>query len=136
MTWTETHERMRIIHEVEEVSAADMTGAIPWRDEWSAYFNGPNALVAALRSRWNHMTEVQLDNRTTREDEVDANLARLRASQAGILAILKAAGFDAPRVLRLTGPAKRVDERPARSRLHFRVLRGGPVLPTTNPTTR
>jgi hypothetical protein len=134
MTWNETHERMRIIHEVEEVSAADMTGAIPWRDEWSAYFNGPNALVAALRSRWNHMTEVQLD-RTNNEDEVAATLARLRASQAGILAILKAAGFDAPRVLRLSGPAKRVEERPARARGHFRLLRG-PVLPTTNPTAR
>lgn len=131
MTWTETHERMRIIHEVEEVSANDLSGAIPWRDEWSAYFSGPNALVAALRSRWNHMTEVQLDDRMNREEDVDANLARLRASQAGILAILRAAAFDAPRVLRLTGPAAH-QERPTRSRPHFRLLRG-PVLPTTNP---
>jgi len=127
MTWNETHERMRIIREVEEVSARDLSGALPWREEWSAYFDGPVALVAALRSRWHHMTEVQLDGRMTYEALVDENIARLRASQAGIIAILRAARSDAPRVLRLTGPAAR-REQPARQ--HFRFLRG-PVLPSS-----
>lgn len=122
MTWNETHERIRIIREVEAAAAADMTGALPWREEWSAYFNGPAGLVAALRARWNHMCEAQLDPQG-REDQVDDSYGRLRRTQAAILAILQCADVTATELLTLTGP--RPLPSPARSRRFHR----GPVLP-------
>lgn len=127
MTWTETHERIRIFHEVEAVAAADMSGALPWREEWSQYFNGPDGLVAALRARWNHMCEAQLDIRTN-EDELDATTARLRRSEAGILEILKnaAGGVTPSRVLNLAGPRHAPSPSSRSRRFHFH---GGPVIP-------
>ena len=74
MTWNETHERTRIIREVEAAAAADMSGALPWREEWSQYFATPAVLVEALRARWNHMCEAQLDTRAN-EDDVRATYA-------------------------------------------------------------
>ena len=61
MTWNETHTRTAIIREVEAASALDMTGALPWREEWAPYFGSPEGLLKALRSRWNRMCEAQLD---------------------------------------------------------------------------
>ena len=106
MTWNETHARTAIIREVEETSARDMTGALPWRDEWAQYFGSPDGLVKALRARWNRMCEAQLDIRTG-EDVLQDTYAQLRNSQAGILAILRKAG-ETPveagaKVLALTG---------------------------------
>ena len=128
MTWNETHERMRIIHEVETVSAADLSGAVPWREEWAAYFDGPHALVAALRSRWQHMCEVQLDGVRNCEELVEESIERLRRTQAGIVAILRGNhdGVE-PEVLNLSGPTA-ATEQPKRRHL---ALHGGPVLPST-----
>ena len=106
MTWNETHARTAIIREVEETSARDMTGALPWREEWAQYFGSPEGLLKALRSRWNRMCEAQLDIRTG-EDVLQETYAQLRRTQAGILAILRKAG-ETPveagaKVLALTG---------------------------------
>ena len=38
MTWHETHERTRIIREVEAAAAIDMSGRLPWRESWAPYF--------------------------------------------------------------------------------------------------
>jgi hypothetical protein len=105
MTWNETHARMNIIREVEAASAADMTGALPWREEWAAYFGSPDGLLQALRARWNRMCEAQLDIRTG-EDVLQETYQTLRRTQAGILAILKRAGEETVEVTRtvaLTG---------------------------------
>lgn len=123
MTWNDTHERTRIFHEVEAVAATDMTGAVPWRSEWSQYFNGPEGLVKALRSRWQHMLEAQLDARTGEDDFADT-YGRIRRSQAGVLAILQCAEKATDRVLELTGP------RPAAAKPRVLRFRGGPILPT------
>lgn len=126
MTWQETHERTRIIREVEVAAALDMSGALPWRDEWAAYFGSPDGLLQALRARWNRMCEAQLDIRTG-EDVLHDTYNRLRRTQAGILAILRKAGEESietgTKVLALTG-APRVAA-PSKSRR----FRGGPVLP-------
>lgn len=122
MTWTETHERIRIIREVEAAAAADLSGALPWREEWNAFFNGPAGLVAALRSRWNHMCEAQLDVQG-REDQFDDSYGRLRRTQAAIVAILQRADVSAVEVLTLTGP------RPLPSSTRSRRFHRGPVLP-------
>jgi len=127
MTWNETHARTAIFREVEAAAAADMSGALPWREEWAQYFGCPENLLKALRARWNHMVEAQLDIRTG-EDALHDAYHQLRRSQAGILAILKKAG-ETPveagaKVLALTGASRVVA--PAKSRVNrFWV---GPVL--------
>ena len=130
MTWNETHERTRIIREVEAAAAVDMTGALPWREEWDQYFSGPHGLLAALRSRWQHMCEAQLDVQEGEDQFHDAH-NRLRRTQAAILAILQRADArgDAPAgagmdLLTLTGPRPAPSLARAR-RFHLR----GPVLP-------
>lgn len=126
MTWNETHARMRIIREVEAAAAVDMTGALPWREEWSQYFGSPEGLIKALRSRWNRMCEAQLDIRTG-EDVLHDTYQQLRRTQAGILAILRKAG-EAPveagaKVLALSGASRVPAPRKGRR------VWGGPVLP-------
>lgn len=125
MTWTETHERTRIIREVEQTAATDLSGALPWREEWSQYFDGPAGLVAALRSRWHRMCEAQLDARTG-EDEFHDTYARLRQAEVGVLAIFDRVDHDRDhRVVTVGAPERPVE--PARSRrFHFH---GGPVIP-------
>ncbi|WP_183095587.1 hypothetical protein [Nocardioides stalactiti] len=125
MTWHETHQRTRIIREVEAAAAVDMSGALPWREEWAAVFGSPEGLLTALRSRWQRTCEAQLDARSG-EDVFADTYRQLRRTQAGILAILRRAaetevGHGAE-VLALTG-ASRVPV-PAKSRR----LRGGPVI--------
>ena len=127
MTWNETHERTRIIREVEAAAAVDMTGALPWREEWTPYFGSPEGLLKALRARWNRTCEAQLDVQMG-EDAFADTLAHLRRTQAGILAILRraaeagaqGAGAEAE-VLALTG-APQVTTRRSRR------FRGGPVF--------
>lgn len=127
MTWTETHERTRIIREVEAAAAVDMSGALPWREEWSQYFAGPEGLVAALRSRWARMCEAQLDVRDG-EDQFADTYARLRRAEAGVLAIFHRVDHEADHHVTLTTAPTQVPE-PARARrFHFH---GGPVLPAS-----
>lgn len=126
MTWQETHERTRIIREVEAAAAADMSGALPWRDEWAPYFGSPDGLLKALRARWDRTCEAQLDVRAG-EDVLHDTYAQLRRSQAGVLAILRKAS-EAPadagaKVYALTGAS--LVPTPRRSRR----FRGGPILP-------
>ncbi len=129
MTWNETHERTRIFREVEAAAAADMTGAVPWREEWSAYFAGPAGLVTALRARWNHMMEAQLDSWDEHEELFSDAVQRLRRTQAGVLKILQSTA-PAERVLQLTGAALTAPV--AGAKRGFRFF-GGPVLPSDPP---
>ena len=129
MTWNETHERTRIIREVEAAAAVDMSGALPWREEWNQYFSGPHGLVAALRARWQHMCEAQLDVQDG-EDQFHDAYTRLRRTQAAVLAILQCAdaaaqaGAASMDLLALTGPRPAPSHARAR-RFHLR----RPVLP-------
>jgi hypothetical protein len=92
MTWHETHERTRIIREVEAAAAVDMSGRLPWRESWTAYFDDRSSLLAALRARWDRMCIAQLDELTTPE-QVRETERRLRRSNAGVLRILEAHGL-------------------------------------------
>ncbi|WP_418057369.1 hypothetical protein [Pimelobacter simplex] len=126
MSWTETHERLRIIREVEAVAAADMSGAVPWRVEWQRYFDGPDGLVAALRARWLRMCEAQLDA-AQGEDQLHDAHRRLRRTESGVLEILRNVeardGADLD-VLRLAGPRRSSTLLPERAR-HTSRRRGG-----------
>jgi len=92
MTWHETHERIRIIREVEAAAAVDLSGRLPWRDSWAPSFGDRVGLLIALRDRWERMCTVRLEDLTShqlvRETERD-----LRRSYAGVLRILEAHGL-------------------------------------------
>ena len=88
MTWHETHLRTRIIREVEAHAAVDMTGHLPWKDSWAPYFGDRDGLLAALRARFEHMCQAQLDPHVG--DKVfHETTYRLRRTNAGILRILE-----------------------------------------------
>ncbi|GAB3852776.1 hypothetical protein GCM10028801_04290 [Nocardioides maradonensis] len=122
MTWTETHERTRILRHVAEVAATDMSGALPWREEWGQYFAGPTGLLHALRGRLEGMYDAQVDDHSPQDYEDTQH--RIRESQAGVIAILRA-GAHALRTI----PAPVVPE-PVVERVHFWQGRGGAALPT------
>ena len=87
MTWTETHERFRIIREVVAAAEADPTGTLPWRDEYAELFGDRDGLINALRSRWQHTCEAQLDSEMS-EAELQEEHRRLLRTHAAVLRIL------------------------------------------------
>jgi len=92
MTWHETHERIRIIREVEAAAAVDLSGRLPWRDSWAPSFGDRVGLLVALRDRWERLCLVRLEDLTSPQQVREAEL-RLRRSYAGVLRILEAHGL-------------------------------------------
>ena len=92
MTWFETHERTRIIREVEAAAAVDTSGQLPWNDAWAPFFADRAGLLTTLRARWDRMCIAQLEELTTPQ-QVRDTAARLRRSNAGILRILEHHGL-------------------------------------------
>ena len=88
MTWTETHDRWRVLQEVEAAANADGTGELLWKPEYAAHFNTPQELVAALAHRWDLMIEAQLDP-ALHEDYLDERRRDLVREHAGLLRVLK-----------------------------------------------
>lgn len=87
MSWTETHERYRIIREVVEAAQADPTGALPWKAEYAASFPTPDDLVAALRQRWQRTCEAQLEAHLS-DEELQERHRTLMNDHAPVLRIL------------------------------------------------
>ena len=104
MTWTETHERTRIVLEVERTALAHPTGELPWREEYAPFFADRHQLVAFLRARWLRHLIVQTDGLP--EEAAARVAARLERTHAPILLIL--ARYDAQR--RVAVPAPRPAE--------------------------
>ena len=127
MTWNETHERARILRHAIDAAAADMTGAVPWREEWAHYFDGPEGLVKALRSRLDSMLGAQVDDYSPQDMHETAH--RIRHSQEGVLRILDAQRRAALRLLPVAPPAPAPAYRP----LHFWQLHSGTPLPSAAP---
>ncbi len=106
MTWLETHERTRIIREVEAVAVVDLTGRLPWKAGWASHFGDREGLLDALRERWERMCLAQVAHdrggRGLRDGE-----QRLRRTHAGMLRILEAhpPGRAAEAATRARGPA-------------------------------
>jgi hypothetical protein len=86
MSWSETHERYRIIKEVVQAAEADPSGELPWREEYAAVFSTPDVLVAALRQRWQRTCEAQLDQLS--DEELQERHRQLMVEHAGVLRIL------------------------------------------------
>ena len=87
MSWTETHERYRIICEVVRAAESDKTGTLHWREEYAASFGTPDGLVAALRQRWQRTCEAQLDAHLS-DEEIQVRHRQLLTEHAAVLRIL------------------------------------------------
>lgn len=87
MTWTETHERYRIIREVVAAAEAEPTGKLPWRPEYAEVFGTPDNLVAALRQRWQRTCEAQLESHLS-DEELQERHRKLLGDHAAVLRIL------------------------------------------------
>ena len=96
MSWTETHERHRIIREVVAAAERDSSGTLPWRNEYAALFGTPDGLVAALRQRWQLTCETQLEA-TMSDDEIQSRHRELLVEHAAVLRILDRYVAIAPR---------------------------------------
>jgi hypothetical protein len=103
MSWTETHERYRIIREVVRSAETDPTGALPWRDEYATLFGSPDGLVAALRSRWQRTCEAQLEAHMS-DEEIQTRHRQLLNEHAGVLRILDRYVAVAPRPPAMLSP--------------------------------
>jgi hypothetical protein len=107
MTWFETHERTRIVREVEAYAAADMSGRLPWNDAWAPFFTDATGLLGFLYARYDRMCITQLSELTSAEAVRDT-AATLRRSNAGVLRILEAHGLVGLPVDRTQAPAQPV----------------------------
>lgn len=87
MSWTETHERYRIIREVVAAAEADPTGTLPWRPEYAASFGTPEGLVEALRQRWQRCCQAQLEPTMT-DAQIQQRHRELMVEHAAVLRIL------------------------------------------------
>ena len=103
MSWTETHERYRIIREVVAAAEKDPTGALPWREEYAALFGSPDGLVAALRQRWQRTCEAQLEAHLA-DEEIQKRHRRLLKDHAAVLRILDRHVAVAPRPPAMLSP--------------------------------
>ncbi len=92
MTWFETHERTRIIREVEAHAAVDQSGQLPWSDGWAPFFTDRAGLLGFLYARWDRMCVAQLSDLNSPE-AVRTAAAQMRRSNAGVLRILEANGL-------------------------------------------
>ncbi|WP_257428515.1 hypothetical protein [Nocardioides carbamazepini] len=131
MTWN-LHERLRIIRVVEAVAAVDMSGALPWREEWRTHFDGPVALVAALRSHWQHRSPAPAESEIDEVREVDVRLRRTDIAVREILRRYDAGDPAAPALLDLADPRPATllprFPRPRRPRRRSRAILRDPVL--------
>lgn len=100
MTWTETHERTRIVREVEAAILARPTGELPWREDYAPWFADRHQLVAFLRSRWLRHLICQTDGLSP--DAARRVRTDLELSHAPVLLVL--ARYDAAHTLSVPAP--------------------------------
>jgi hypothetical protein len=87
MSWTDTHERYRIVTEVIDAAARRRDGRLVWREEYAPYFGTVEGLVAFLAQRWQRTCEAQLDP-TLRADQVREQHRKILSDNAVLLQIL------------------------------------------------
>lgn len=84
MTWTQTHERYRLLNEAEAELRAGSARRLPWSAAYAEAFGTPERLVQALRHRWRIRFQAQLDPALSQE-EYEATFADLLADLAPLL---------------------------------------------------
>ena len=93
MTWTETQRRQEVLREVGAIADVRMDGVLPWSDEYSDAFDGPDDLLRELEYRWRIHTECQLDPHL-RKPDFDERWIDLHQRFEGVLRILEVQGSE------------------------------------------
>ncbi len=95
MTWKETHRRWQAMREVEAVLAEAVRAGrpvrLPWSEEYAEVFGDRDALLAALRYRWQLTRDTQLDTHLP-EDVLEEQRRRLTERSRGLLQLLDGTG--------------------------------------------
>ncbi|MEI7056258.1 hypothetical protein WBG06_10615 [Nocardioides sp. CCNWLW239] len=84
MTWTQTHERYRLLNQAEAELRTGIAPRLPWSAEYVEAFGTPERLAQALRHRWRIRFQAQLDPALSQED-YEATFAELLADLAPLL---------------------------------------------------
>lgn len=84
MTWTQTHERFRLLNEAEAELRAGLARGLPWSSVHAELFGTPERLAQALRHRWRIRFQAQLDPELSPED-YEAAFADLTADLAPLM---------------------------------------------------
>ncbi|GGU21632.1 hypothetical protein [Nocardioides albus] len=84
MTWTQTHERFRLLNEAETELRTGFARRLPWSTEYAEAFGTPERLAQALRHRWRIRFQAQLDPALSPE-EYEATFADLFADLAPLM---------------------------------------------------
>ncbi|WP_328527970.1 hypothetical protein OG984_20130 [Nocardioides sp. NBC_00368] len=84
MTWSQTHERYRLLNETEAELRAGLARELPWSPAHAEAFGTPERLAQALRHRWRIRFQAQLDPALSQED-YEATFADLLADLAPLM---------------------------------------------------
>ena len=84
MTWTQTHERFRLLNEAETELRSGFARRLPWSPEYAEAFGTPERLAQALRHRWRIRFQAQLDPSLSQE-EYEETFADLLADLAPLM---------------------------------------------------
>ncbi|MFE6506791.1 hypothetical protein ACFVDI_00115 [Nocardioides sp. NPDC057767] len=87
MTWSQTHERYRLLNEVEAELRAGLARELPWTPAHEEAFATPERLAQALRHRWRIRFQAQLDPALSPED-YEATFADLLAELAPLMGLI------------------------------------------------
>ncbi|TQL66231.1 hypothetical protein FB381_0080 [Nocardioides albertanoniae] len=93
MTWTQTHERFRLLNEAEAELRAGLPRRLPWTPAHADAFGTPERLAQALRHRWRIRFQAQLDPELSPEDYEKA-FADLTSELAPLMDWIDAHAFD------------------------------------------
>lgn len=84
MTWTQTHERFRLLNEAEAELRSGFARRLRWSPEYAEAFGTPERLAQALRHRWRIRFQAQLDPSLSQE-EYEETFADLLADLAPLM---------------------------------------------------
>ena len=84
MTWSQTHERYRLLNEAEAELRSGRAHRLPWSPAYAEAFGTPERLAQALRHRWRIRFQAQLDPALS-QDDYEAAFADLLADLAPLM---------------------------------------------------
>jgi hypothetical protein len=89
MTWSETRRRQDVLREVKAIAAVRQDGVLPWSDDYTDAYTGPDDLLRDLAYSWRIHVEAQVDTNST-EIEMEERWDALYRAFPGVPEIIDA----------------------------------------------
>ena len=89
MTWSETRRRHDVLREVRAAAAVRRDGVLPWSDDYTDAYTGPDDLLRDLAYSWRIHVEAQIDTNST-EIEMEERWDALYRAFPGVPEIIDA----------------------------------------------